>query len=279
MRKKPDRWGLVPGQNGSDLWRYKPIVIPYWEGGGGPRSVDYRRLAGTLNGDARWLISEPAGVRGIGQSSGNNNFVDFGNVVDTQFTNTTSFTIFSVFKPFAATGAFHALLAKDTAAGTRALFQWRHTAADKMELLFGITSSTLGSVVSDTTIIDGQTYAACVVRDVGADQLRIFMDGRLDKEVTDGSTGTWAITTGKLMNAFDTGGNRISWDGDKLIDIIFPFNALTNEEARQLTIDPYMMLRQAPLNVGRVPDAVAGAIMNQLQSGNVGADLYNGTIL
>ena len=275
MRKKPCRWGLVPGQTSSELWKYKPIVIPYWEQGSDPRSVDYRRLRGARTGSiTNWIVGEP----GIGMTfDGTSDFLDFTNVVDTQFSDTTSFTIVSVFRP-EADSTFRNVLRKDNGTGTRALWGIRQTSSNKLDALFGITSATLGSITSNLTLTQ-RVYASALVRDVKADQIRLFIDGVLDNEVADGSTGTWTVSLGALRTAVDSGGSAEKWKGEKFLDIIFPFNALTNEEARQLTLDPWVMLRQAPLNVGRVPDVAVGAIMNQLQSGNVGADLYNGTIL
>ena len=255
QRLKPAIWGVAPALSAAPgLWRYNPIVIPYWEGDGDPGSVDYRRLTGVSEGTGHTWTQTPAG-RAVSLDGSDDNSFSFGDVPDARFTETTSFSILSVFS-FSATGAFDMLLAKDSAAGTRALFQWRKTDTEKIELLFGITSSTLGQVTSDQTLSANQIYVACAVRDVAADQLRLFIDGKKDKEITDASTGTWTITDGTLRPQLDTGGDQASWPGDKILDIIFPTDALTDHEAIALTRDPFSLIR--PANDNYVPAIFGG---------------------
>ncbi len=111
-------------------------------------------------------------------------------------------------------------------------------------------------------------------------------DGATAQGYVDGlDVGSGLFTVGAL-DAFSgetrignrADGTNRGWDG-KIAAVALWNRPLTPVESRQLYVDPHALARGRTTILARDQAAApTGAIMNQLQQSNLGADLYNGTI-
>lgn len=109
-------------------------------------------------------------------------------------------------------------------------------------------------------------------KDAGANNQKLYIDGVLDKQTT---------TTGVI----DPGPNNISiasalgtnWFDGSINNAIMYDCALSDEQVKFLYNNPHFMFH-IPEKLYGYSYAV-GAIMNQFQKSNIGADLYNGAIV
>jgi hypothetical protein len=137
-----------------------------------------------------------------------------------------------------------------------------------------------------------------------------FNDGGVDRHITFGNyivgnwhyvVGTWDGTTlkgyidgvnvvgvtGSTSEARNFGGVKIGYISslspgyfNASIDSIRIYNrALSAEEVKILSLDPFCNLLQVPIRRYSVAAPPVGAIINQFQRANIGADLYNGAIM
>ena len=93
-----------------------------------------------------------------------------------------------------------------------------------------------------------------------------------------GSGASIPSTTNTL--AFGNEASRVDreWYGN--IEYVYFFEGIfTEQEYSEIWANPYQVWESDPMVYFTAEAAAAGAIMNQFQSGNIGADLYNGTIL
>ena len=141
------------------------------------------------------------------------------------------------------------------------------------------SSSTLTFASADVSIEDGGLHIIGFTKQ--GTSVQFYMDGIPQAQVT--LNGTDTLTTDDPIIGFDdqdTGDNTelgvplhfiAGWSRTLCAEEVF---ALWSPETRwDMLTAPWAQLAAAPTAVA------AAAIMNQLQSGNVGADLYNGTIL
>jgi hypothetical protein len=162
-----------------------------------------------------------------------------------QFTQASSFTIVSCFYLTTAGQSFPQILSKDSGIGApRSLLQWRLN-SDKLEMIVGSTGETLGSVTGASTLSIDTRVVAAARRDVAADTLAVFLNGKLDQSIADASTGTWTITDGELASELvSAGASGIA--ALKVFDFIFG-RALSNAEILDIYGDPYQMFEdEAP---------------------------------
>jgi len=76
---------------------------------------------------------------------------------------------------------------------TRNIYIARISTADNFQMVIGPAGST-SSVSSNTTIQANTWYHVAYVRDVTNDNLKIYINGKLDNSATDTTTGTWETT-------------------------------------------------------------------------------------
>jgi len=182
------------------------------------------------------------GMRGVNLSSSGDNWIEFGSDAENlRFSNTSSFTILSVFMP-TTTGSYTAVLAKDLGIGTRPLLQWRKTNTEKMNILFGTTGATLHSSSTTTSLSTTKVNVCACTRNVASDSVIISMDGKTESNVADASTGTWTITgtNSDLATAVRpiASFNNSNFIGVKYFDLILP-RALSESELNELTANPW----------------------------------------
>lgn len=192
---------------------------------------------GTLNGTASYRTALGAIEQGVGVD-GTTNHLTFGNPVKLQFTQLSSFTIVSCFYLSTAGQAFPNILSKYTGLGTGALWMFRLNVSDQLSFFVG-NFGALGSVSGATTIVPNVRTVAAARRDVSADTLAVFLNGKLDGSATDASTGTWTMTTGEVATEL-VANNTDGLEALKVFDFIFN-RALTNAEIAEVSSDPYSM--------------------------------------
>jgi len=127
-----------------------------------------------------------------------------------------------------------------------------------------------GWMYSDGNISDGQWHH-CVVAGSGTSGA-FYIDGQQSGTFTFGNAGSY------LGDAF-IGKNYDDYYFDGSIDSVRIYNrALAAAEVQQLYHDPFCNLLRVPIRYVAAAGP-AGAIMNQFQKFNIGADLYNGGII
>lgn len=94
--------------------------------------------------------------------------------------------------------------------GTRDVYLARITPAGKLYWTIGPAATTL-SISSNTTLVENTWYHFAMVRDYDNDELRMYVNGKLEDSITDTTTGTWETTgmypiigryTGTYFNGF-----------------------------------------------------------------------------
>jgi hypothetical protein len=216
----------------------------YNEGVGRPLDLVVPHAVGALFGGA--FYTTVAGAAELAAKVlGTGAHVSFGNPAKVQFTQASSFTIVSCFYLTTAGQSFPQILSKDSGIGApRSLLQWRLN-SDKLEMIVGSTGETLGSVTGASTLSIDTRVVAAARRDVAADTLAVFLNGKLDQSIADASTGTWTITDGELASELvSAGASGIA--ALKVFDFIFG-RALSNAEILDIYGDPYQMFEdEAP---------------------------------
>lgn len=182
-----------------------------------------------------------------------NNFTHWGSPTKFDLTQASSFSTFSVFTAYAGAGAARMFpQTRDTGSGNRTLFQWNLTTGNNLRIVFGSTLADLGFTDSTTAFTDspGVIRTGAGVRDVAADQIRVYADGILESEITDPSTGTWTLagTVGSALisNPASTGsfGSLMSHH----LDLMWS-RAITSEEVGLLNQDPYVFFDYDELDI------------------------------
>jgi len=204
----------------------------YNEQGGKPLdSVDYPAV-GTLSGSSAYLTGPiKPGISLAGVSNG----ADWGNPAKLQFTQADSFTIITLVFHTSTGQTLPMIIANDSGSGGRTLFQFRLN-ADKLEVFFGTTSATLGSITGATALTADKMFMCAFVRNVGT-ALSLYLNGVLDATGADASTGTWTLGSGLWATWLTTSGTN-GYTGHKHLDLIFN-RALTAGEIAEIFADPY----------------------------------------
>ncbi len=78
---------------------------------------------------------------------------------------------------------------------------------------------------------------------------------------------------------FGTGYGLSYWTDAEVLSCAVWDRVLSDNEFKQLADDPVALTRQADEVFGAAVAAPAGAIMNQFQGSNLGADIFNGTLI
>ncbi len=191
-------------------------------------------------------VAYSAGLFGTGWTgTGNaNQHVEFGNLTKFQFTEATSWTHFSLFQRVGGDGTSRMFPStKDSGVGARTLAQWRLDTTNVLAMVFGNAGATLGIGLGATAITDEAPHTGAGVRDVAADQIRVFLDGAKDSETTDASTGAWTVANGivgsGLINA--TGTASFTSFMRHYVEYVWT-RALSDGEIALLHQDPYGLL-------------------------------------
>jgi hypothetical protein len=119
-------------------------------------------------------------------------------------------------------------------------------------------------------------YHIALVWNTNDSNVKLYVNGDL-KDTNTGYNGTVGSSSHQLMIGAGYSGTVDFFNGS--IDSVRIYNrALSAEEVKTLYLDPFcnMMVRR-PSGL-YVPAAPVGAIMNQFQGVNLGADLYNGVL-
>jgi hypothetical protein len=126
----------------------------------------------------------------------------------------------------------------------------------------------------DTVSVDAWHSVAVVI--TGPTEGSLWIDGESQPLTTTGSGGALKYSA----NSGGIGRASLGQFLDGAINNVTVHNrALTPAEIQQLHADPHARHRRRRVVVPAVVAAPTGALMNQIQGTNLGADLYNGTLL
>lgn len=200
------------------------------------------------------------------------NYLNFNVPNKLKFTQADSWTFHILTTVDGGNNAGRGLLQSDQAAGTRHLLHTGLKTTNVFEMEFGSTGATLGSVAGSTTIsvnaLRVRHYTG--VRDVPADLISVWVDGRKDGEVTDQSTGTWTVNQADYITKYQGGG--APWNG-KIVAVYIWNRPLRTPEIQQLYHDPWCMFQRRRVILGSFQGAAPGsgvfAGSNQVIGGGV----------
>lgn len=180
--------------------------------------------------------------RGWMTTTGGSQYMGWGNPATMQFSETSDWTMLSLFMVGGGESQLRMILAKDSGNSPRPLFHFRLD-SDNLHAVWGHTSYTLGSVTGTQKIglatRYGETHCAAFRRKAGV-SATLFLDGQVDGSGSDASTGTWTVSTGTVRSQYE-GSTSDPWNGVKYLDLVFP-EALSDEEIKFLTLNPYFVL-------------------------------------
>lgn len=124
------------------------------------------------------------------------------------------------------------------------------------------------------TIVDGQWYHMVGVYD--GMNARVYLDAIEQASGTASGNLAYSEFGNQSLNI---GADQVRFREALIADVCIFNRALTSQEIKQLYITPYAMFeRPSYVQFFDVAPAV-GAIMSQMQCSNLGADLYNGTLI
>ena len=113
-----------------------------------------------------------------------------------------------------------------------------------------------------------------VRRNTGTDGVEFYKNGSPDGTQTNSGNVT-ATYTDRIWIGSNSGSNM----GYGLVKFCAAWSRdLTQAEIIQLHLNPYQMFQPMAIPFSVAAGAPVGAIINQLQQSNIGADLYNGTL-
>lgn len=169
-------------------------------------------------------------------------YLSWGNPDALKFNDTSNWTMLSLFVVAGGEGTLRTLMAKDTGASPRTLFQFRVDSDNKLHAVFGHTSNTLGSIQGSKTIgmatRYGETHCGAFRRIAGS-SLALFLGGEVEASGADASTGTWTITDGDVESRY-AASNSSHWNGYKKLNLIWNY-ALPTDILRDLTRNPHLI--------------------------------------
>ena len=264
---KPLLWAVDPGiisYNASRIGLPIPIALLVWSGGDIWPDLSSRGNNGILGGSAAFVA----------------NYVDFPGANDSvsisiDLSPYDQITIFSTFQADAWTD-------------TDILWEYSANFNDETDAFVCLRSAggpILGTAKGADYVQWGTTtspaanteYNLAVTYDRPANAIRGYLNGILDGSETlssmlNGNFGNHTLFIGARA------GTQLELDGRMKCFYIFG-QVFNSSQAAILSANPYGLV-QPPERVWAVEDVVVGlSIMNQLQGSNMGADLYNGTLL
>jgi len=202
-----------------------------------PTDVVGPNAAGSIVGTVPWGTT-PAGM-GFDVPGTSGNRVVFTTPQKTRWTETSSFSVCSIFTVDAGDGTGRSLLRQDSCTGSRTWWGIGFILTDnKLHIRFGNSAGTEGALGATNTTLaaDGKVVSACWVRDVALDTLYVYIDGVLDASGADASTSTWTVGNFDLRSSCTTTSEH--WNGRKIQDLIWN-RALRADEVRQLHATDY----------------------------------------
>ena len=201
---------------------------------------------------------------------------DYINCGDSPSLNPDHITISAEIKT-SSTGSEKQIFTKDrTETVTERVWQFRKTDTEKLQFIVFKTDVDVDWVIGNTSISDNNLHH--VVGTWDGSYIKVYFDGILDCTPV---AYSGSLQQGQPNDAFIGKGELTDpgyWNG--LIESVYFYNySLSSSQIWQLHVDPYCWLRQpfqAELMYVAPP---IGAIMNQFQKANLGADLYDGVLI
>lgn len=240
------------------------LAMPMWECAGN-RVFDYSRHGnhGAITG-AGWVAD------GLDFVATDNNYVKILDTVDP-----TEYSISVFLKPDDVTSA-NIILRTDSDKSPSTSHSHELLISDVGRFCHYLYDGSTKLLTGSTTAVSGNKY-----RIVGTaknnDYMKLYING-IEDGTPIGINTLW--TGGDRWNlGINSGQPTLSGFFDGLIYEICIYNTvLTASQIKFITDNPYFMYQMPEELYGYSPAAV-GAIMNQFQKANIGADLYNGAII
>lgn len=247
------------------------LAMPMWEGGG-HLARDYSGLGNnaTFYNEAYWT-AEGAGFDGTNDylrspHSASIDFADEDFAVSVRFKTSTAKTRNYIFsKNYGGAGV--------TWYGASV-----YTGAPPKITVFIDDGTTNSQVATTDDYNDGEWHDFMFVRDTTANKIIAYIDGEWNAEGPDNSGSIANTGTLTIGGRNDLDVDRF-FGGDLKLFTIYDV-APTERQVKFQHDNPYFMYQIPEELYGYVAGAPpVGAIMNQFQKANIGADLYNGAII
>jgi len=238
------------------------LAMPMWEGAGN-RAIDYsgRGNHGTITG-AGWAAD------GLEFVATDGDYVEILDAIDP-----TEYTLSVLIRPKDVT--YPSIITR-TDSDSAALVNFSHHLyiSNLSKFVSYLFDGAIRTVTGTTTAIYGKQYHV-VGTAKNNDYLRLYVDGV--EEGTPVAIGSmW--TGGDRWNIGMCTKSVTSFADSIMCNILIFHTVLSTAQIKFISDNPYFMYRLPEELYGYSPAAV-GAIMNQFQKANMGADLYNGGII
>lgn len=196
------------------------------------------------------IVNRGAGHRGLGTllSTGNiTEFIEITAHADLLWSSTDSFAIVSL---AAFNGnSFPRIWESDTYIASRPLVSFRIN-SNVLEWYYGNTLTGLVSAIGATTLsasLEPKMWIASKDVAASSNHSKTFINGLLEAQSTD-SAIAWGPLTNDFMTTRSAGGSNgvESWKGLRHLDYFYRGRAISNDDARWLSAEPYAMLQSRP---------------------------------
>jgi hypothetical protein len=274
--QKPPIWSIDPGVIAYNCQKASmpvpELAMPMWEGAGAlARDYSGRGNHGTLVGGATW------GPEGI-DFNGTDGYID----IDNDIYMSGSFTITASVNVTAWDEDNAIIIGRVEGDPWFQNYYLSMKIADQQFIggFYDTVGSSWREVLSDTGKPTGTWMFIIVTWDTLDDRLRIYVNGDLETTSAQFSGAVPRDAGNTEIGAL----TAVTPDRDHLNGAIKSTNlfdvALTAYQAKFISDNPYFMYQIPEEMYGYVAGAPpVGAIMNQFQKYNIGADLYNGGII
>jgi len=131
---------------------------------------------------------------------------------------------------------------------------------------------------SPTDIRDGKIHSIVGMWNGSTKSVSSYVDGSLEGTTQNNSVGSLTNTRPFEVGRDYNNGSPQYYFSDNIYTLFVFTTVLSTSQVKFLSDNPYFMYRLPEELYGYSP-AVIGAIMNQFQKANMGADLYNGGII
>lgn len=261
---KPPMWAIDPGivaYNAARMGLPMPVLcLPLWEGGG---DKAYDLAGATYNG----TITDGAWNNSALIFNGSSTIVNFDDI-----SNLEGMSQISVF--VGLRNLFDDPDASDVF--TKNLAWALRVVQGSGAPAFFVYDGVGWKFSQGTTDISNNTDWHNLVGTWDGDNVKFYLDG-IQEGTPTACTAMGTSANNVLLGELDGAGTY--FDGEVRIAIVFPA-ALTAAQVQTLSADPYGLVRQPDYtDLFAAAQILPGAIMNQFQKGNLGADLFNGTFL